>query len=760
MEEIIVTLKSLRWEDPNSDFAFGEGITQSGNTVSIKGDLQKLIMNSEYILKGTFEESKGGFPPTFAIDKLTTPVVNTRGKKAITNFLTSSHFPGVGIRTVEKIFNELGDNAVEVLINDINALDNVKINKTMKNTIRLGFATHEITLGLRNKIGCYNPNITEADLKSIEYHARGAVDRISYESDRDKTDVSGNVLESVITAILEDPYQVYGLSFATADILYLNYAKKHNLRAYTTGRLRSAMRYTVKDVMQESMNSASSGHTVFNINNIYSTFKSVLKDPFLENDVWFEALDASLNGKRPILHKLDETYYMLKTDVKCEKEIAKRLATFITKEVELIDDNKLSHIIETIEMDQGYPYDVTQVEAIKSAFGQKVSIVTGGPGTGKTTTVNGIIAAYREVFNICEREIKLMAPTGKAARRVQAQTGLEAGTIHKTLEYKGHGVPVEYNMENPLPAKLVVIDESSMIDEELFRITLNAISDDASIIIVGDVDQLECMGVGAVLNDIINSNLVNTVKLTKVFRQGEDSDIINLGIAVNTGAPIDFTNKRDVKFMHVVDPRLVDQVAGKALAELSKDNDPMQIQMLSPTNATVNTINEAMQKANSSEKIVYVDNQPFKVGDKVMATKNDYDSNLRNGDIGRVEYIATDKRGEVKSADIEFDHKTFITKNHSDTKLRLGYACTIHKSQGSEWDNIILVLKSSDSFTLNRKLVYTAITRAKKSITIIGDLNTLAIAGQNEPAPRFTALIHFMQEAIDEIKDERALAIV
>jgi exodeoxyribonuclease V alpha subunit len=394
-----------------------------------------------------------------------------------------------------------------------------------------------------------------------------------------------------------------------------------------------------------------------------------------------------------------------------------------------------------------------QKMAVEQAIKAKVMVITGGPGTGKTTIINTILTILKSE----QISIKLCAPTGRAAKRLAESTGLVAMTIHRLLETDPAHGGFKRNEECPLECDYIVIDETSMVDVALFYALLKAIPPKAALLMVGDVDQLPSVGAGQVLADIIASGTVAVVRLTEIFRQAASSNIVASAHLVNKGWVPDLTHKQNSDFYFI---------AGKEEKDLSKDImqklllivqeripakfglDPLRdIQVLCPTQRGglgVRSMNIELQKAlNPSKNSIVKFGQNFAVGDKVMQMENNHDSEVYNGDIGFIRSI--DEQEQI--VEISFDgHEVAYSYTDLD-QISLAYATTIHKSQGSEYPAVVIPLTMQSFMMLKRNLIYTAITRGKKLVVMLGQKKALIMAIKNiKGSKRYTKLKEWIQE--------------
>ena len=546
-----------------------------------------------------------------------------------------------------------------------------------------------------------------------------------------------------IEVVKENPYRlatdIFGIGFVTAD----NIAEKLGFSRDSELRAEAGILYVLHQVSDE-------GHVYYPYDPLINKCQEILQ---VERDVIVKALGTIALEKRIIIEDLNEkvedfrennkAVYLAKFHI-CETSIAIRLKALLNarKSIRKIDEEKA---IEWVQKQLSMTLAEKQVEAIRSAVNKKVMVITGGPGTGKTTIINTILT----IFSKLKIEILLAAPTGRAAKRMSETTGHEAKTIHRMLEYSIKKRGFKKNDENPLNCDLIIIDEASMIDTILMHYLLKGIPPEATFILVGDVNQLPSVGAGNVLKDIISSNSVPVVELDEIFRQAKESLIIVSAHKINNGILPSFRPSNDklddFYFIEREDPEEV----LKIILELTKERIPTKfgfdpvddIQILTPMHrGTVGAgnLNMELQKLlNPVEDGVIRGNRNFRVNDKVMQIKNNYDKEVFNGDIGRVKRIDQENQDVV----ISFDGRD-IPYDYADLdEIVLAYAVSVHKSQGSEYPVVVMPIMTQHYILLQRNLIYTGVTRGRKLVIIVGTKKALTIGVKNDKTQkRYTYL--------------------
>lgn len=576
--------------------------------------------------------------------------------------------------------------------------------------------------------------------------------------------------DSLYTVLQENPYRlaedISGVGFKIADEI----AARIGIHADSDYRIRSGMLYTLLQASGE-------GHTYLPKDQLFARCAKLLgvDESYMEKHLMDMLLDRKLVMQEKKGEKIiyPSQYYYL------ELNTARMLCELNICCPE--DENIVEKRIASIEKETGTVLDEMQKKAVTEAAGHGLFILTGGPGTGKTTTINAII----RFFEGEGAELRLAAPTGRAAKRMTEATGYEAQTIHRLLELNGMPeddrstgtVHFERNAQNPLEADVIIIDEMSMVDIHLMHALLLAITAGTRLILVGDENQLPSVGPGNVLRDIIHSGCFPVIELTKIFRQASESDIVVNAHKINRGEPVEIHNKsRDFFFLKRYDADMIIRVVIALIQDKLPryvNARPFEIQVLTPMRKGllgVERLNQMLQRylnpQDGSKKEKTLGDRLFRQGDKVMQIKNDYQMEWEvrgrygipvekgigvfNGDTG----ILREINEFAETAEVEFEDGRFATYSFKQLEeLELAYAITIHKSQGSEYPAVILPVLSGPQMLLNRNLLYTAVTRARKCVTVVGSEETFAEMIRNEKQQkRYSALDERIRELNESIK--------
>ena len=531
-----------------------------------------------------------------------------------------------------------------------------------------------------------------------------------------------------IAKVKENPYQladdIWGIGFKTADSI----ASKMGYEKNDPRRCRSGILYALNELAEE-------GHVYAEPEQLVEAATRLLE---AEETPVRQGLALMMEAKDVIA---DNDVVYLPPFYHAENGSAKRLQSLLADTSLFNSDIAAEQEAEYGAKSSGIVYDEVQQAAIQKALASKVMVLTGGPGTGKTTTTQGIIAA----FKARQMSILLAAPTGRAAKRMTEATGMEAKTIHRLLEYN----PMDgykRNDENPLEGDALIVDECSMIDILLFYNLMKAIPSNMRLILVGDIDQLPSVGAGNVLRDIIDSQQIPVVRLTRIFRQAQSSRIVMNAHAINAGHFPNIKNGLDTDFFFINQEdadEMVKLIIGLVRERLPKKYGypPKEIQVLTPMQrGTVGAgnLNIELQNAlNPTGLSLTRGGYTFRQGDKVMQIRNNYDKNVFNGDIGYITAVDTNER----TLTVTFDSRLVEYDITELDEIVLAYAVTIHKSQGSEFPVVVMPVTMKHFVMLQRNLIYTGITRAKKICVLVGTTKALAYAiKQNTVSKRNTKL--------------------
>ena len=647
--------------------------------------------------------------------------------KGLVKYFASDHFKGIGVKTAQKIVDLYGDNTIDQILADPSRL--VSING-LSAVNREAFVSK-----LRQNYG------TEMLLsKHAEY---GIPNKLALQ-------IQDTYKEETLEIVQKYPYQlvedIQGIGFKIADQL----AQQLGIESDAPERFRAGLVHTLfsqsietGDTYIEARDLLS--HTI----DLLENARQVELDPALVADELAHLIeeDKIQNVETKIFE--NSLYF-------AEEGIRSNLIRILEKgKQETFDAPKLESIIEQVEQDLGICYDHIQKKAICDAINHKVFILTGGPGTGKTTVINGIIATYAALHKLDlakkqELPILLAAPTGRAARRMNELTGLPSATIHRHLGMTGDDDTS--HLDDYLDADFIIVDEFSMVDTWLANQLLSNISSNSKILIVGDADQLPSVSPGQVLADLLKIPILPQTKLTKIYRQGEDSTIVTLASQIQQGLlPADFTEKKADRSYFEATSEYIPDMIKKIVAAAIRSGIPAQdVQVLAPMYrgpAGIDQINQLMQDLiNPSEKDQLVFEAPdcqYRQGDKVIHLVNDAESNVFNGDLGYITDLLPGKYTDSKQDEltINFDGNEIVYQRSEWYKIRLAYAMSIHKSQGSEFPVVILPITRSSHRMLQRNLVYTAITRAKSKLILLGEKAAFDYAAKNTGTARKTYLV-------------------
>jgi len=547
-----------------------------------------------------------------------------------------------------------------------------------------------------------------------------------------------------IAVLKENPYRlamdIFGIGFVIADGI----AGKLGFPTNSPLRVEAGILYVLHQLSDE-------GHVFYPYEHLIKKSRDILG---IERDNVVEALGTLALDKRIILEDLNESIEEFKENNKgvylakfhlCETSISKRLKTLLTAPKSIRSVNA-ENALEWVQGQLDIRLAENQAKAIRCALENKIMVITGGPGTGKTTIINAAL----KIFSRLGIKTLLAAPTGRAAKRMSETTGHEAKTIHRLLEYSFTKGGFQKNEEKPLHCDLLILDEASMIDTVLMHHLIKAVPTFATVILVGDVNQLPSVGAGNVLGDIIASGTIPVMVLNEIFRQARESRIIVNAHIINNGIVPTFENDlpdNDFYFIEQEDP---EKVLGIIL-ELTKERiperfglDPIDdIQVLTPMHkGTVGAenLNARLQNIlNPVQEEITRGYRNFRVNDKVMQIRNNYDKEVFNGDIGRITAI----RPDDNEITVMFDGREVPYDLYELDELVLAYAVSVHKSQGSEYPAVVIPVLAQHYILLQRNLIYTAVTRGRKLVVMVGTRKALAMGVRNDKTQkRFTYLRH------------------
>lgn len=611
----------------------------------------------------------------------------------IEKYLGSGLVKGIGPKFAHLIVERFGTETIDIIEEDIERLYEVPgIGKKRVEKIRESWEKQKDIKNVMLFLQQYGVSTAYAD-KIYRQYGKESIDQVK-----------------------ENPYRladdIWGIGFKTADGIAgkMGYGK-NDLR-----RCRSGIQYTLNELADE-------GH-------VYAVEEQLIEaaGKLLEADrePIVQAM-AGMIASEDLIREQEAIY--LPPFYHSERGTARRLLALMTSRSSALFEGNID--IQAIEKATGVGYDDVQVAAIRQAVRSRVMVLTGGPGTGKTTTTQGIIAAYRAAG----LRVLLAAPTGRASKRMSEATGMEAKTIHRLLEFNPQD-GYKRNDDNPLEGDVLIVDECSMIDIILMYNLMKAIPVQMRLILVGDIDQLPSVGAGNVLRDIIDSGQVPVIRLTRIFRQAQSSRIVMSAHAINQGRYPDTSNGKDTDFFFIRkdDPEQVaEEIVKLVKHRLPKAyNQPLSnIQVLTPMQRSVvgaGNLNMLLQQAlNTSTLGISRGGINYKLGDRVMQIRNNYDKNVFNGDIGIIEKVNMEDR----TLCIRFDGSLVEYEASELDEVTLAYATTIHKSQGSEYPIVVIPVLMTHFVMLQRNLIYTGITRAKKICVLIGQPKALAYAIRN-----------------------------
>lgn len=681
----------IRVKDSTTSFEF-----LKDSTISFTGYFHELDIDDNYKLSGSIvKHPKYGEQFNVEFYEKVVP----EEKDSIVEFLSGGTFKGIGEKTAEKIVSILGSDAIKMIIDNPSNLMLIKgISRKQMDTLYNGLIEYSNSYDIILKLN---------DL--------GFVSRDSMKIYNKYKANTMNVINENIYSLVET---IKDFTFKKIDLIAL----KQDYNREDKRRVNAAILTT----MEELCNTI--GHCYLHIDMIYKYTIMCLGNSISE-EYFIECLNSLIMDIKVI--KLEEKYY-LRSMYEAEENIVNRVVALNNKKDLKIDN--LDGYIKELEKSKNITYNEEQKMAIKEAVLKNFLIITGGPGTGKTTIISSIIDLYKTTNKLSSKELLedlvVLAPTGRASKRLAIKSNFPASTIHSFLKWNKETDKFAINEYNKCDAKLVIIDEASMIDVPLFNSLLKGLRVDTKIIMVGDYDQLPSVGPGQLLKDLIESDLLNVISLKELYRQSENSNIISLAHDINEGIVNEELFNVEYDLDYIKSNNIVESL--KEITEDYKDESYNDFQVLVPMYKGINGIdnlNKILQNIlnpkSKDKKELVVGDIIYRENDKILQLVNMPDEKIFNGDIGTISKI------DNKEITIDFDGNIVRFTPANFNKFKHGYVISIHKSQGSEFDTVVLPVTSLYNKMLYRKLYYTAVTRSKKKLIIVGELNALENAASN-----------------------------
>jgi len=664
--------------------------------ITFTGYFAELNENEKYIMYGEIaHHPKYGFQYNVSNSERIKP----DDKDGIVEFLSSDLFKGIGEKQATAIVDVLGEKALELILQDKTCLYTVpKLSEAKINLIHDTLVKYE------------ESHETIVKLTELGFSMKDALTIYNkYKSNTIR------IIENNIYRLIDD---IEEINFTKVDSIALSL----NEDKLNMNRIKACIVYVMKEL------SFSKGDTYLYYSEIYEALSYYLKND-IDSNLFDEAI-SELDGELKI--KIEDDKYYIFEDYNAEEYIASKINYLINKEI--TQYKNIDMRIKELEDLYKIEYSDKQKEAIIKALENNILIVTGGPGTGKTTIIKAIVDLYKLLNKLSVKDlvnnIALLAPTGRASKRMSESTNLPATTIHRFLKWNKETDEFMVNEYNPDFSNLIIVDEVSMIDNHLMDSLLRGLTNNIKLVLVGDYNQLPSVGAGNILKDLIDSDIVDKVELDLLYRQDETSYIPVLANEIkNESLEEDFLIDRDdYKFLECASDAIIPSLVNISKKVISKGYDYKRVQIMAPLYAGVNGIDNINKVLQDVFNPVELDKKEIRVGDityrendKVLQLVNDPDNNVFNGDIGVIKDI--NYKGKSGSTEITIDYYgNLVTyKQKEFNKFKHGYIISIHKSQGSEFELVIIPVSSSYKRMLYKKLIYTGITRAKKRLIIIGE---------------------------------------
>ena len=626
-------------------------------------------------------------------------------KDSIVEFLTSGLFKGIGEKKAKAIVDVLGKDTLNIIL------------ETPDNLLLIpGISKKNVDL-LHNKLKEYEASYdTILYLTDMGFSTKDSMIVYNYYQKKTKDIIKEDIYKLVL--------DIHDLSFKKIDTIALNSGIKKDQDI----RVKAAILYIMEEV------SNTYGHSYYYFEELVDLLPRVLGVVISEDSIitYLNELENDL-----MIVVKDDKYY-LRDMYEAECLIVKRFRRLNRNPEKKV--NKLDETIKELEDFFEIKYNTEQLAAIKKSYKKDFLIITGGPGTGKTTIMKGILELYRMMEHLSyeklNEKVALLAPTGRAAKRMTETTFLRASTIHRFLKWQKESDRFQVNEYNKSKVEFVIIDEASMIDTYLMASLLRGLSANCKIVLVGDDRQLPSVGPGQVLHDLIHSEKLDVIELSQLYRQSKNSNIVSLAYNIRN-KEIDesiFNVKDDLTFIECSDSQVISNIC--EISTTYKDYDYKKFQILVPMYKGINGIDminskvkDIFNEKDSIKKENRVGDFILRENDKVIQLTNMPDDNVYNGDIGLIERIQNTPKKEIN---IDFDGNVVKYTPANFINFRLAYAISIHKSQGSEFDVVVIPIVKGYKKMLYQKLIYTAVTRAKKKLYLIGDMEALKMAVDND----------------------------
>ncbi len=725
MDTIQGKIKNYVFHNKENNYSIARVVTDDDQLITIVGYFPILGEDVFYAFNGTWVTHKK-YGKQFHVETFEKDAEQT--ELGLISYLSSSFFDGIGPKTAKRIVEQLGMDAINKILEDHNVLKGIGLGPTRRAKLR-------------------------QQLIENQMHERVLVALYGYGlSGRFASRLLDRYGVNTITAITENPYrlvdEIEGIGFIKADEI----AQKIGIKGNDIRRIEAAILHTIEEIAYQR-------------GDLYVSKEQLKEDVFrlLKEDVATDEAILSLTDKNKIIVE-DNRYYLAST-YQVEVELAKKLLTLVEREEIYGERDDFNALLDQVELQSDVSYTSVQKDAILTSLAAPISIITGGPGTGKTTIIKGLLEVYRRYNNLTSARLKekvaLMAPTGRAAKRMSELLDIEAKTIHRHLGFNYDGM-FAHDAFNPLAQDLIIIDESSMVDIFLAHRLFQAIDNSAQVVIVGDVDQLPSVGPGQVLLDLIESKTIAVVRLDEIHRQAQDSRIVHLARAVNEQhvEPEDLTSENDVFLYHCHPKRIKDVMLKQLKGALDKGYSMVEdIQVLAPMykgDLGIDAFNTLLQETFNPDRTKSVKHRDreFYVKDKVIQLVNDPKRMVMNGDIGLIKSIEINKDQELFMI-VSFEENDVLYKREDLDEINLAYAVSIHKSQGSEYKIVMMPMVRAYMHMLKKELLYTAITRAKEYLIIFGDMQLLTYAANSRSEKRQTTLAMRLSKATnDDDQDE------